>query len=213
LTPLSSCFIEAENHQYYIELWKAISERYGVKVHAYCLMTNHIHFLVTPETETAISNSMKVIGSRYAQYINHNYKRTGTLWEGRHRSSLVQSETYLLRCMRYIELNPVRASIVDRPEDYYWSSYRVNAWGEQSWLNPHIEYQRLGAQPAERQQAYRELFKHQLSEVDLHLIRNATHYTQPVGNERFRQFIEEKYGIKLGQLQRGRPGKEKLEYG
>ena len=88
------CFIEPENYQFYLELWKTLSARYGVAVHAYCLMTNHIHFLVTPGTDISISNTMKVAGSRYAKYINLKYKRTGTLWEGRHRSSLVQSDKY-----------------------------------------------------------------------------------------------------------------------
>ena len=89
------CFIEPENYHFYLKLWKTLSWRYGVSVHAYCLMTNHIHFLVTPGTETAISTTMKVVGSRYAQYINLKYNRTGTLWEGRHRSSLVQTDQYL----------------------------------------------------------------------------------------------------------------------
>ena len=145
-----ACFIEPENYIFYLELWKKLSKRYGVAVHAYCLMTNHIHFLVTPEDEEAISKMMKSVGSRYAQYINLKYKRTGTLWEGRHRSSLVQTEKYLLRCYRYIELNPVRADIVKRPEEYKWSSYGVNAWGDDSWLVPHEEYLRLGKTTDER---------------------------------------------------------------
>lgn len=101
-----ACFIETENYQFYLELWKELSVRYGVAVHAYCLMTNHVHFLATPDDEVAISRTMKVVGSRYAQYVNKKYRRTGTLWEGRHRASLVQSERYLLTCMRYIECNP-----------------------------------------------------------------------------------------------------------
>lgn len=207
------CFIEPENYQFYLELWKTLSVRYGVSVHAYCLMTNHIHFLVTPDSETSLSNTMKVVGSRYAQYINLKYKRTGTLWEGRHRSSLVQTDKYLLTCMRYIELNPVRANMVKRPEEFQWSSYGVNAWGDKSWLNQHEEYLRLGQSVEERSHSYRELFKHQLSEVDLHIIRKAVHYCQPIGDDRFREFIEEKYGIRLGQLKRGRPKKKMEECG
>ena len=171
-------------------------------------MTNHVHFLVTPNNETAVSNTMKVAGSRYAQYINKKYRRTGTLWEGRHRSSLVQSERYLLTCMRYIELNPVRAGMVRRPEEYRWSSYGIHAWGDPGWLTPHPEYQRLGHTVTERGYAYRELFKTQLSEEDLHRIRKAAHYCQPVGDDHFRQQIEQRYGIKLGQMERGRPRKE-----
>jgi putative transposase len=202
-----ACFLETETYQFYLELWKEASRRYGVEVHAYCLMTNHIHFLATPGRSSAISDTLKVVGSRYAQYVNRRYRRTGTLWEGRHRSSLIQSERYLLSCYRYIELNPVRAGMVERPEEYRWSSYGVNAWGDESWLTPHEEYVRLGDSREARCHAYRELFKHQLSEADLHAIRKAAHYCQPVGDDRFRQQIEERYGLKLGQMKRGRPKK------
>ena len=202
-----ACFIEPENCLFYLELWQELSTRYGVSVHAYVLMTNHVHFLATPDNETAISNTMKVAGSRYAQYINKKYRRTGTLWEGRHRASLVQSERYLLTCMRYIELNPVRAQMVARPEEYRWSSYGVNAWSDHSWLRPHEDYLRLGSSSAARGHAYRELFKTGLSEEDLHLLRKAAHCCQPVGNNRFREQIERKYGLQLGQMERGRPRK------
>lgn len=208
-----ACFIEPENYLYYLELWKELSKRYGVVVHTYVLMTNHIHFLVTPESPTAISNIMKVVGSRYAQYINLRYKRTGTLWEGRHRHSLIQSGKYLLTCHCYIELNPVRAGMVARPEEYCWSSYGVNAWGDISWLIPHTEYLRLGQTRDTRCHAYRELFTYPLGEADLHCIRKAAHYCQPVGDDRFRQQIEDKYGIKLGYAKRGRPRKKKAVAG
>lgn len=204
-------FIEPENYQFYLNLWQESSLRYGVAVHAYCLMTNHVHFLVTPENPTSISNTIKSVGSRYAQYINKAYKRTGTLWEGRHRASLIQSERYLLTCMRYIELNPVRAAMVERPEEYKWSSYGTNAWGDVNGLSPHEEYWQLGRDTKERCHTYRELFKHQLSEENLHLFRKAAHYSQPVGDDRFRQQIEQQYGIKLGQMRRGRPQSDKVE--
>lgn len=168
-------------------------------------MTNHIHFLATPSTETSLSNTMKVVGSRYAQYINRKYKRTGTLWEGGHRASLVQQDRYFLTCCRYIELNPVRATMVSRPEEYRWSSYGANAWGDTSWIVPHQEYLRLDDNQERRCHAYRELFKGHLSEENLHMIRKAVHYCQPVGDDRFRAQIESKYGINLGQIARGRP--------
>lgn len=202
-----ACFIEPENYQFYLELWQHLSKRYDVTVHAYCLMTNHIHMLVTPQAKEGISNTMKVVGSRYAQYMNKRYRRTGTLWEGRHRSSLVQAERYLLSCHRYIELNPVRAGMVRRPEEYKWSSYGVNGWGNESWLRPHSEYLRLGEQGADRCHAYRELFKTQLNEEDLHRIRESAHYCQPTGDDRFRLQIEQKYGIEFRRKQRGRPRK------
>ncbi len=199
------CFLEPENYQYYLELWQQAARRYGVQVHAYCLMTNHIHVLATPQRASAISETMKNVGSRYAQYVNRAYGRTGTLWEGRHRASLVQREKYLLTCSRYIELNPARAAMVRRPEEYRWSSYGSNGWGDPSWLTQHAEYLRLGRTTEERAHAYRELFRHQISEENLHLLRKAAHYCQPVGDDRFRAHIEDRYGVRLGHMRRGRP--------
>jgi len=203
-----ACFLEAENYRFYLRLWNDLSQRYGVAVHAYCLMTNHIHFLVTPEHEESVSNTMKVVGSRYAQYINRRYQRTGTLWEGRHRASLVQSERYLLTCYRYIELNPVRAGMVKRPEEYHWSSHRLNAWGDSDWLTQHSEYRRLGGTSDARRRAYRDLFEERLNDGDLHLLRKAAHYCQPLADDRFRRQVEETYGLPVGQMKRGRPRKE-----
>ena len=172
-------------------------------------MTNHIHLLATPEKPTSISNTMKVVGSRYAQYINKRYRRTGTLWEGRHKSSLVQSDKYFLTCSRYIELNPVAANMVLNPEEYTWSSYHTNAWGDDSWITPHSEYLRLGQTQEQRRRNYRSLFKHCVDSQDVENIRLATHYCQPLGDDRFREQIERTYNIKLGQLHRGRPGRVK----
>jgi putative transposase len=203
-----ACFIEPENYQYYLDLWHELSMHYHCRVHAYCLMTNHIHFLVTPENKSAVSDTMKVVGSRYATYINRSYGRTGTLWEGRHRSSLVQTERYLLTCMRYIELNPVRAGMVQRPEAYRWSSYAFNAYADPGWLQRHERYMSLGISRDEHCHAYRELFRSHLDGEDIHLIRQAAHYCQPVGDDRFRQQIERRYGIRPGQMRRGRPRKE-----
>ncbi|MCO6413575.1 MAG: transposase [Thiogranum sp.] len=202
-----ACFLEPENYRVYLELWKKVSPRYGVAVHAYCLMTNHVHFLLTPQHPASISDTMKVVGSRYARYINLRYRRTGSLWEGRHRASMVQSERYLLTCHRYIELNPVRAGIVKRPEQYPWSSYGANAWGDRGWLTPHPEYLRLGGDTEQRCRAYRNLFSLYFCNDDLHLIRKAAHYCQPVADDRFRRQIEAKYGLRAGYMQRGRPKK------
>ena len=207
-----ACFIVQEDFAFYLELWKEISARYGVSVHAYCLMTNHIHFLVTPDTSEAISNTMKVIGSRYAYYFNKRLNCTGTLWEGRHKASLIQSERYLLTCYRYIELNPVRAHMVSRPEEYPWSSYGINAWGDTGWLKPHQEYLKIGHSKEERCRSYRELFRDQIGAEDLHLIRKAAHYCQPVSDEGFREELSARYGLKLGQMFRGRPKKHEELY-
>jgi putative transposase len=202
------CFIEPENYDYYLNLWRTVSPQYGISVHSYCLMTNHIHFLVTPECKTGLSNTMRVVGSRYAQYINRRYERTGTLWEGRHRSSLVQTDRYFLTCMRYIEMNPVRAHMAKRPEEYLWSSYGANAWGDKSWLKPHAEYLGLGVSDVDRYRVYRDLFQEKIRSDDLNKIRKAAYFCQPVGTVRFRKMLVEKYSLRQGHLQRGRPKKQ-----
>lgn len=200
-----ACFRNPDDFRLYLDLWQRIARRYGTAVHAYCLMTNHVHFLATPESGDSISRTMKDVGSRYAQYVNRRYERTGTLWEGRHRSSVVQSERYLLTCYRYIELNPVRAGMVRHPGQYEWSSFHLNSRGKAGWLVPREEYLRLGRDAKERGSAYRNLFSDQLSEEDLDLIRQAAHFNQPVADDRFRERIESRYGVNLGRMLRGRP--------
>ena len=117
-----ACFFEQENHLFYLDCLGQACRRYEVVLHAYVLMTNHVHLLMTPVTELGISRVMQLVGNRYVQYINKSYRRTGTLWEGRHKASLIDAERYLLTCYRYIELNPVRAGMVMHPGDYAWSS-------------------------------------------------------------------------------------------
>lgn len=131
---------------------RAASERFDCVIHAYVYMTNHVHLLVTPSTRQGISRMMQSVGRRYVRYINDEYNRSGTLWEGRFKSALVDSDRYLLVCSRYIEMNPVRACITDLPQDYRWSSYHHNALGKADpMLSPHALYQALGIGPAERQ--------------------------------------------------------------
>ena len=203
-----ACFVEPDNYRVYLDLWWECSKRYGVAVHAYCLMTNHVHFLVTPEKPGSISWATRVVGSRYAYYFNRRYDRTGTLWEGRHKSSLVQYEHYFLTCCRYIESNPLTAGLIEKPEEYRWSSYLINAWGQKSHLVQHDEYLRLGGDNASRCHAYRELFKDRLAEGEIHLIERANQYCQPLGDDRFRRQIERRYRLKLGQPSSGRPRKK-----
>jgi len=136
------------------------------------------------------------------------YMRTGTLWEGRHKASLVQQEKYFFTCSRYIELNPVVAKMVLRPEEYKWSSYVSNAWGENSWIAPHEEYLNLVICESERCENYREMFRYELDIDDIHMIRKSTYYSHPLGDDRFKVEIEKKYGITPGQTKSGRPRKD-----
>lgn len=138
-------------------------------------MTNHVHLLISTERAEAPGALMKGMGQRYVQYVNRTYRRSGTLWEGRYRSCLTQEEDYLLACQRYIELNPVRAGMVEHPAEYRWSSYRANAQGEaDALLKPHPLYDALGLDSADRQSAYRELFRYELEPGLVDEIRRAT---------------------------------------
>jgi len=171
-------------------------------------MTNHVHLLITPEIPTGVSLVLRDLGRDYVRQINKAYQRTGTMWEGRFKSSLVDSETYCLACYRYIELNPVRAGIVKHPSEYRWSSFNANAHGGLSGLlTPHESWLALGDDEVCRQTAYRELFKEAL---DLHQIESIRHGVQkgiPTGNARFKRKIEVALSIKLGDGKRGRPKK------
>lgn len=205
-------FFTDQDYQYYLECLKDASCRYGVSIHAYVLMTNHVHLLMTPEKVESISLTMQSLGRRYVQFINKEYRRTGTLWESRHKASLVQAEKYLLTCSRYIELNPVRAGMVDHPADYKWSSFRANAYGEMdSRIKSHSVYRALGTTKAEKLDAYRSLFSNELSKDELNAIRNAVRFSMPTGNSRFMEQIEKAHKRKLGHAKRGRPFKLDVE--
>lgn len=138
------CCFEPENFRYYLELWKGNARRYGVAVHTYSPMTNQIHFRVTPEHAESVSRATRVIGSRYAWYLNSSYERTGTVWERRHKSSLVQTGHYFRTCCRHIEMNPVVAAMVVKPGEYRWSTCRANIWSAQSGPTQRDEYLNRG---------------------------------------------------------------------
>jgi putative transposase len=158
----------------YRELLLETTRALGVSVHGYVLMPNHVHLLITPPDPAAPARLMQRLGTRYVRYVNTVYVRTGTLWEGRYRSSLVDSVRYLLSCLRYIELNPVRAGLVNDPEHYRWSSYRHHAVGEADALvSPHPVYLALGTAPAERREAYAALCRRTLGPEVLRDIRRA----------------------------------------
>ncbi|MDD2883234.1 MAG: transposase [Rhodoferax sp.] len=202
------CFFADADYLAYLEWLGDAARRTGCQLHAYALMTNHVHLLLTPADAQAVPRLMVTLGRRYVPYINAAYQRSGTLWEGRYKSSLIQSESYLLACMRYIELNPVRAGICPDPAHYRWSSYRANALGETTpLLTPHPLYATLGPDDARRQGAYRELFDQVLSDKTITDIRLALSQTQPLGNSRFFDAIEQATGQRREAKPRGRPRK------
>jgi len=206
-------FAADADYQFFRDGLVAGAARHGLAIHAYVWMTNHVHLLATPEFGDSISKVFQSVGRRYVQYFNHTYGRTGTLWEGRYRATVVDSERYLLTLMRYIELNPVRAGMVAHPRDYPWSSYRYHALGESGpnaeWLTTHDEYLRLGSHDEERQSAYRQLFRAAVSGEDLKEIRDCTHKGWALGGERFREQVERLGKRRAASKGVGRPRKEK----
>lgn len=200
-------FAEDDYHSYRHWLREALKDT-GCLLHAYVQMTNHVHLLLTPPEPEAVSRLMISLGRRYVQYINKTYRRTGTLWDSRYKSSLVQSDDYLLLCQRYIELNPVRAVMVDDPAHYRWSSYRANGLGEDDpLLTPHEVYASLGENGADRLAAYRALFRTELDKEAIGDIRMALDQGQPLGNARFIDSIERATGQRREARPRGRPKK------
>ncbi|MDQ6968295.1 MAG: transposase [Mariprofundaceae bacterium] len=184
-------FTSDEDYKFYLEKLAAACTRFDCKLHAYVLMTNHVHLLMTPESKDGIGKVMQSIGRYYVQYFNYQYKRTGTLWEGRYKATLLDSENYLLTCYRYIEMNPVRAAMVDHPSEYPWSSYRCNAVGElNNLITAHELYLALGDNQQERGKFYRGLFDSQIEARELNEIRDATNKSWVLGTSRFKDRIE-----------------------
>jgi putative transposase len=192
----------------YREWLAAAAEDYGCAVHAYVLMTNHVHLLATPREADSLPRALQSLGRRYVGYVNATYQRTGTLWEGRYRAAPIDSEAYFLACCRYIELNPVRAGMVVRPGEYRWSSYRAHAHG---WADPlvsgHALYDVLGRTAGQRREAYRDLFSAAPDPGFVEDLRAATNGGWALGDAGFKRRIAEAAGRRVEKLPRGRPPK------
>ncbi len=187
----TACFFAETDYHLYLAKLQEYSEQFSVQVHAYVLMTNHVHLLLTPSTSHGVSRLMQSLGRFYVQYINKTYQRSGTLWEGRYKSTLVDSDNYFLSVSRYIELNPVRANMVEHPIDYPWSSFRVNALAKAStFINYHPSFEQLGKNAAECCNNYLLLFDKQISTIELDNIRHCTNKNWVLGSDKFKSQIE-----------------------
>lgn len=199
-----ACFYDEADYKAYLSFLKEAAQKYRVNIHAFVLMTNHVHLLVTPKDQYGVSRLMQAQGRKYVQYFNFTYDRSGTLWEGRYKSTLVDADEYLLTVYRYIELNPVRAEMVAHASEYPWSSYQYNALGKPTQLlTAHPLYLELGKSDEERQYAYRSLFRGRMSERTLIEIRDASNKAWVLGNDRFEAQIEAKTGRRAIPLGRG----------
>jgi putative transposase len=209
------CFYSVQDYQHYLEDLKVSALKNDCRIHAYVLMTNHVHLLVTPMSENGISQMMQALGRRYVKYINSTHKRTGTLWERRYKASLVDSDMYLLTCMCYIELNPVRAGIVEHPAEYQWSSYQHNAQNPKTdFIENHPVFSMLGETAEERMFVYRELFQRYIENDVIHKIRDALNQELVIGRPGFKDMIEglTKRKTRLGKLGRPYVKENRTEY-
>lgn len=180
----SDCFFEEADYLAYLVALATYAARFACTLHAYCLMTNHVHLLITPRDATGCALLMKHLSQRHAKRINSRRGRTGTLWEGRPHSGIVATDEYALACYRYIELNPVRASMVDHPSKYPWSSYSANTGAAlQSFVRPHPSYLAL-ATNGERRAAYQALCEDPLRSEVIDEIRRATYSGHRMGEPR-----------------------------
>ncbi|TNE87186.1 MAG: transposase [Gammaproteobacteria bacterium] len=212
-TNRQACFASEEDFAAYAHWLHESAQKSRVSIHAWVFKTNHVHLLVTPQTTDGVSRMMQMLGRHYVRYFIYTYQRTGTLWEGRFKSCVVDAETYLLICQRYIELNPIRAGMVESPCDYQWSSYRSNGMGKPASLwTPHEVYQSLGATTEARAKAYQLLFSAHMDMEEnlLTQIRNSSNTGMALGNDKFKQEIETLTGRRVTPKKRG--PKSRTEY-
>lgn len=203
-----ACFRQESDYLVYLLHLRQLARKTACRLHAYCLMTNHVHLLLTPPDARACISLMRDLGQRYVQYFNRRYGRTGTLWEGRFRSCLVESARYVLACYRYIELNPVRAGLVVNAADYRWSSHATNAHGRaDAHLYAHPEYVALGTTELARRASYAGLFERSLEPTLVDSIRSATHGGFPLAEAAFKSGLADRLGRKVQRGRAGRPRK------
>jgi putative transposase len=200
------CFRSSADYRRYLRYLREESRAREVAIHAYVLMTNHVHLLVSSQHPDGVSQLMKFLGQRYVQYFNRKYERSGSLWEGRFRSCLVDTDSYLITCHRYIEANPVRAGMVQHPAKYPWSSYGANALGKaDAVVTPHPAMEGLGPTPADRLVAYRGLFDTVLEPRLVEEIRRTTNAGYVLGRARFRADVAQVLGRRVERGTAGRP--------
>lgn len=203
------CFFAPRDYELYLGLLGEYAPKSGCRIHAYVLMTNHVHLLLSADDGWGATRLMRHVNQHYVQYVNRVHHRCGTAWQGRFWSSIVDTNSYFLTCQRYVELNPQRAGMVNGPGDYPWSSHNHNAHGQPSLVvTPHECYLSLGSNERARQMVYRGLFAQPIEEGDLGRIREATRGGRPLGSDEFLDELEARFGVSV---RRRKPGPHKKE--
>ncbi|CAH0990132.1 hypothetical protein SIN8267_00217 [Sinobacterium norvegicum] len=202
------CFFCDDDYAFYLQSLRAASDQYKVDVHAYVLLPSMIQIIATPNIPNGISSMMQSLGRRYVQYINHRYKRSGTLWGGRYKSSVIDSTAYLLTCYRYVELRPLHMGLVDDVEDYRWSSFPHHiGLCNDSLIIDHPLFLELGDSRKQRCYAYQQLFKYEFGVAVMDYIAETVSVGQILGGDGFKDQIEKIANVRVRPLKRGRPKK------
>ncbi|HEV7619236.1 MAG TPA: transposase [Burkholderiaceae bacterium] len=193
----------------FLDWLREAAKQFKVAVHAYVLMPNHMHLLVTPSDETGLGRMMQWVGRYYVPYFNYKYGRVGTLWQGRYKATVIDSERYFMVCSRYIELNPVRAGMAANPAEYRWSSYAHHVGAKPDPLiTDHSLYWALGNTPFDREAAYKGLVEQALTTEEINILNEATLRGWALGSEQFKINIEKKTNRRIRPAKRGRPFKD-----
>jgi len=201
----NACFFGDGDRRLYVQCLAAAAAKHACAIHAYVLMPNHVHLLVSPREGDGVAMMMQEVGRRYVRLFNETHRRTGTLWEGRYKAAMIDSQPYLLTCQRYIELNPVRAALVENPADYPWSSHRHTAYGlRDPLLTPHEIFMSLAQDAPARRAAYVALFADPIPVREVDRIREATNKGWPLGSEALIDQIETALGRPAKAPKRGR---------
>lgn len=205
-------FLDDDDRRHYIDLLAVSAIQHELRLHAYVLMGNHVHLLVSADQSGEISRSMRQLGQAYVTAFNRRHRRTGTLWEGRFKSSLVDSDRYLLTAYRYIELNPVRAAMVEQPWHYPWSSVHGNlALRHDPLITPHPNFADMGETPQARADTYREWLTQGVSDDELIAIRKHLQQERAYGSKRFQAMAEKTLGRPVNLRRPGRPRNDESE--
>lgn len=201
-------FRDNADFQTFLDWLREAAKQYQVLIHAYVLMSNHLHLLATPNDETGLAKMMQWVGRHYVPYFNFKYKRSGTLWQGRFKTSVIDSERYFMVCSRYIELNPVRAGIVHNPVEYHWSSYQHHiGLRADPLITDHALFWALGNTPFEREAAYKALAEQGLSSMELEQMRNSFK-GWVIGSDQFKAQLEKQATRRVAPAPKGRPVKK-----
>jgi putative transposase len=202
-------FQDAADHEFFLKWLREAAKMFKVAIHAYVLMPDHVHLLVSPADETGLARMMQWIGRQYVPYFNRKYNREGTLWKGRYRATVIDPESYFMTCCRYIELNPVRCEMVAEPADHQWSSYLHHIGAKQDpVVTDHAKYWALGNTPFDREAAYKELSERPLKADEVEQIRRATEKGWALGSDEFKETLAKKTARRLSPAKKGRPVKQ-----